>query len=146
MLVALMVPIAAASNSTVLRCSRTYDGAGANEIPVVLAGAVISTLVALLLSWPLVATRRDMLPVGAWAGCNWRFLACVRAGCAYKSYKPRSCRCFVCWGWSLVSCWSDGAGRVPGANVLQSGSLVIGALVVNQLLGWYRSRLTIVES
>ena len=79
MLVALMVPIAAASNSTVLRCSRTYDGAGANEIPVVLAGAVISTLVALLLSWPLVATRRDMLPVGAWAGCNWRFLACVRA-------------------------------------------------------------------
>ena len=73
-------------------------------------------------------------------------IPCVSAGCAYKSHKPRSCRCFVCWGWSLVSCWSDGAGRVPGANVLQSGSLVIGALVVNQLLGWYRSRLTIVES
>ena len=79
MLVALMVPIAAASNSTVLRCSRTYDGPGANEIPVVLAGAVISKLVALLLSWPLVAPRRDMLPVGAWAGCNWRFLSCVLA-------------------------------------------------------------------
>ena len=79
MLVALMVPIAAASNSTVLRCSRTYDGAGANEIPAVLTGAVISTLVALLLLWPLVATRRDKLPVGAWAGCNWRLLACVLA-------------------------------------------------------------------
>ena len=79
MLVALMVPIAAASNSTVLRCSRTYDNASTNEIPAVLAGAVISTLVALLLSWPLVATRRDKLPVGAWAGCNWRFLACVLA-------------------------------------------------------------------
>ena len=28
--VALMVPIAAASNSTVMRCSRAYDGAGAD--------------------------------------------------------------------------------------------------------------------
>jgi len=29
-----------------------------------------------------------------------------------------------------------GAGEVPGASVLTGGALVIGALVVNELIGW----------
>ena len=29
-----------------------------------------------------------------------------------------------------------GAGEVPGPNVLTGGTMVIGALVVNELIGW----------
>jgi drug/metabolite transporter (DMT)-like permease len=35
----------------------------------------------------------------------------------------------------ILLAWA-GAGEVPGSNVLYGGALVIGALVINELLGW----------
>ena len=77
MLVALMVPIAAASNWTLVQHSRTH-GSNVDLVPAVLLGAVISTLVALPLSLPLVATPHDMLLLGA-LGLTQLAIPCVLA-------------------------------------------------------------------
>lgn len=135
MLVALMVPIAAASNWTLVQYSRTH-GAGVDLVPAVLIGAIMSTLVALPLSWPLVATPHDMLLLGS-LGLMQLAIPCVLAVlCAQILKAPElSLLCLLEVVFGILLAWA-GAGEVPGTNVLWGGSLVIGALVVNELLGW----------
>ena len=38
-------------------------------------------------------------------------------------------------GFGILLAWV-GAGEVPGSSVLTGGSLVIGALVLNEFIGW----------
>lgn len=135
MLVALMVPVAAASNWTLVQYSRTH-GSDVDLVPAVLIGAIISTLVALPLSLPLVATPRDMLLLGG-LGLTQLAIPCVLAVlCARVLKAPEmSLLALLEVVFGILLAWV-GAGEVPGANVLWGGSLVIAALVVNELSGW----------
>ena len=135
MLVALMVPIAAASNWTLVQHSRTH-GSNVDLVPAVLLGAVISTLVALPLSLPLVATPHDMLLLGA-LGLTQLAIPCVLAVlCARVLRAPEmSLLALLEVIFGITLAWV-GAGEVPGGNVLWGGALVMAALVGNELLGW----------
>ena len=135
MLVALMVPIAAASNWTLVQHSRTH-GSNVDLVPAVLLGAVVSTLVALPLSLPLVATPHDMLLLGA-LGLTQLAIPCVLAVlCARVLRAPEmSLLALLEVIFGIALAWV-GAGEVPGGNVLYGGALVMAALVGNELLGW----------
>lgn len=134
-LVALMVPLAGASNWTVVQHSRA-QGRNIDMVPAVLLGAVISSLVTLPLSLPFSATPHDM----AWLallGLVQLAIPCVLAVlCANVLKAPEVALLAlleVIFG--ILLAWV-GAGEAPGANVLTGGALVIGALVVNELIGW----------
>ena len=144
MLVALMVPIAAASNWTLVQYSRTH-GSDVDLVPAVLIGAVLSTLVALPLALPLVATPRDMLLLGG-LGLMQLAIPCVLAVvCARVLKAPEmSLLALLEVIFGIVLAWV-GAGEVPGVNVLWGGSLVIAALVANELLGWNQRQLKTTE-
>jgi drug/metabolite transporter (DMT)-like permease len=144
MLVALMVPFAAASNWTLVQYSRTHgskNGSNVDLVPAVLMGAVISTLIALPLSLPLVATPHDMLLLGT-LGLMQLAVPCVLAVlCARVLKAPEmSLLALLEVVFGILLAWV-GAGEVPGANVLWGGSLVIAALVANELLGWKQNEL-----
>jgi drug/metabolite transporter (DMT)-like permease len=97
---------------------------------------VISTLIALPLSLPLVATPRDMLLLGG-LGLMQLAIPCVLAVvCARVLKAPEmSLLALLEVVFGILLAWV-GAGEVPGGNVLWGGSLVIAALVANELLGW----------
>ena len=134
-LVALLVPFAAASNWTVVQHSRSH-GKKIDLVPAVLVGAVISSLVTLPLSFPLVATPHD---VGLLAvlGLFQLAIPCVLSVlCAGVLKAPEvSLLGLLEVIFGILLAWL-GAGEVPGTNVLYGGALVITALVVNELIGW----------
>ena len=136
-LVALMVPLAAASNWTVLQYSRAH-GKNIDLMPAVLVGAVISTLVTLPLSMPFAATPHDM-GLLAMLGLVQLAIPCVLSVmCAGVLKAPEVALLGlleVIFG--ILLAWV-GAGEVPGLNVLTGGALVIIALGINELIGWRR--------
>ena len=135
MLVALLVPLAAAINWTIVQRSQSH-GARIDLVPAVLLGAVLSCLLALPLAWPLSASRTDL----AWLallGLVQLAIPCVLAvQCARVLKAPEVALLAlleVIFGITLA--WI-GANEAPGFTVLAGGALVIGALAVNELLGW----------
>ncbi len=134
-LVALMVPLAAASNWTVVQYNRAH-GKRIDLVPSVLVGAVISSLVTLPLSFPFAATPHD---VGLLAvlGLFQLAIPCVLSMLCASVLKAPEVSLLglleVIFG--ILLAWL-GAGEVPGASVLTGGALVITALVVNELIGW----------
>ena len=134
-LVALMVPLAAASNWTVLQYSRAH-GKKVDLMPAVLIGAVISTLVTLPLALPFSATPRDM-GLLAMLGLVQLAIPCVLSVMCASVLKAPEVALLglleVIFG--ILLAWA-GAGEVPGANVLTGGALVIMALGINELIGW----------
>ena len=134
-LVALLVPFAAASNWTVVQYSRSH-GKKIDLVPAVLVGAVISTLVTLPLSFPLMATPHDV-GLLALLGLFQLAIPCVLSVlCAGVLKAPEvSLLGLLEVIFGILLAWL-GAGEVPGPNVLYGGALVIAALVVNELIGW----------
>ncbi|MBC7609106.1 MAG: DMT family transporter [Polaromonas sp.] len=134
-LVALLVPFAAASNWTVVQHSRSH-GQKIDLVPSVLVGAVISSLVTLPLSFPLVATPHDV-GLLALLGLFQLAIPCVLSVlCAGVLKAPEvSLLGLLEVIFGILLAWL-GAGEVPGPNVLYGGALVITALVVNELIGW----------
>ncbi|MHB1200030.1 MAG: DMT family transporter [Polaromonas sp.] len=134
-LVALTVPLAAASNWTIVQHSRA-QGRNIDLIPAVLLGAVISTLVTLPLSFPLAATPHD-IGLLALLGLFQLAIPCVLLVLCARVLKAPEVALLglleVIFG--ILLAWL-GAGEVPGPNVLTGGALVVGALVVNELVGW----------
>jgi drug/metabolite transporter (DMT)-like permease len=134
-LVALGVPISGATNWVVTQHAHA-QGKDIDMIPAVLVGAVISTLVTLPLSLPFLATAHD---VGLLAGLGLFQLAipCVLVVLCTRVLKAPEVALLglleVIFG--ILLAWV-GAGEVPGHDVLVGGSLVIGALVVNELVAW----------
>jgi drug/metabolite transporter (DMT)-like permease len=134
-LVALCVPIAGAANWTVTQHAHA-QGKDIDMIPAVLIGAVISSVVTLPLSFPFQATAHD---VGLLAGLGLFQLAvpCVLVVICTRVLKAPEVALLglleVIFG--ILLAWA-GAGEVPGRDVLVGGSLVIGALVVNELVAW----------
>jgi drug/metabolite transporter (DMT)-like permease len=137
-LVALCVPIAGAVNWTVMQRSQT-QGRKIDLVPSVLLGGLISSLLTLPLALPFEATGSDI----AWLallGLVQLAIPCALAVVCARSLKAPEVSLLalleVIFG--ILLAWL-GAGEAPGAEVLIGGTLVIGALFINELLGW-RSR------
>ena len=134
-LVALLVPIAAACNWTVVQHSQAH-GQKIDLIPAVLVGAVISSLVTLPLAWPFAATPHD-IGLLAFLGLTQLAIPCVLSvWCASKLKAPEiSLLALLEIIFGILLVWA-GAGEAPGNSVLYGGALVIGALAMNEILGW----------
>lgn len=134
-LVALLVPLAAASNWTVVQYSRQH-GKNIDLVPAVLVGAVMSCLVTLPLSFPFSATPHDLGLLAA-LGLFQLAIPCVLSVlCAGVLKAPEvSLLGLLEVIFGILLAWV-GAHEVPGANVLTGGALVIAALGLNELIGW----------
>lgn len=134
-LVALMVPLAGACNWTVVQHSRSH-GQNIDLVPAVLVGAALSSLATLPLAFPFSATPHD-IGLLALLGLFQLAIPCVLAVlCAGVLKAPEVALLAlleVIFG--ILLAWF-GAGEVPAASVLTGGTLVIGALVANELIGW----------
>ena len=134
-LVALLVPMAAAINWTVVQNSRSH-GKRIDLVPAVLIGAIISSLVTFPLSFPMLATPRD-IGLLAILGVFQLAIPCVLSVLCAGILKAPEVSLLglleVIFG--ILLAWV-GAGEVPGPSVLTGGALVVGALVVNELIGW----------
>ena len=134
-IVALGVPMAAAVNWTVVQRSQA-QGEPIDLVPAVLLGALISSAVTLPLAWPFQATAGDLGWL-AFLGFTQLAIPCVLAVlCARVLPAPEVALLGlleVIFGIALV--WLI-VGEAPRPEVLAGGTLVIGALLANELLGW----------
>jgi drug/metabolite transporter (DMT)-like permease len=134
-LVALMVPIAAATHWTVLQRSHT-QGDDIDLVPCVLVGAVISALAMLPFSLPFVASGRDVALLGMLGLVQLAIPCALSVICARVLKAPEvSLLALLEIIFGIGLAWL-GANEVPSHTVLLGGSLVIGALLVNEILGW----------
>jgi len=137
-LAALCVPVAAAINWTVVQRSQTH-GEKIDLVPSVLLGALISSLLTLPLALPFKATAGDIGWL-ALLGLVQLAIPCALAVVCARSLKAPEVSLLalleVIFG--ILLAWL-GAGEAPGREVLLGGTLVLGALILNELLGW-RSR------
>jgi drug/metabolite transporter (DMT)-like permease len=134
-LIAVLVPIAGAINWTVVQHSRAH-GKNIDLVPAVLVGAVISSLLTLPLSFPMLATPHD-IGLLAILGLFQLAIPCVLSvWCAGVLKAPEiSLLALLEVIFGILLAWV-GAGEVPGVNVLTGGALVLGALVINEVFRW----------
>lgn len=137
-LTALCVPIAGAINWTVVQRAQTH-GEKIDLVPSVLLGGIISSLATLPMAMPFAATASDV----AWLallGLVQLAIPCALAVVCARSLKAPEVSLLalleVIFG--ILLAWM-GAGEAPAPAVLMGGTLVIGALFINEWLGW-RSR------
>ena len=140
--VALAVPLAAATNWTLLQHQTAQmtgpqsagRDAGTDMLSAVLLGAVLSALVTLPLALPMQASARDVSWL-ALLGVVQLAIPCLLAVTAARTLKAPEAALLsllevlfgVAWAWL-------GAGEKPGAAALAGGALVLFALAVNELL------------
>lgn len=134
-LVALCVPIAGATNWTVTQHAHA-QGHDVDLMPAVWVGGVISCIVTLPLALPLQATAHDVMLLGL-LGVFQLAVPCVLSVRVAQTLKAPEISLLqlleVIFG--ILLAWL-GADEVPGSAVLSGGAFVIGALVVNELIGW----------
>ena len=141
-LVALCVPIAGSANWTINQYAQAH-GKRIDLMPAVLVGAVLSSLLTLPLAWPFQASAHDLsLLFGL--GLGQLAIPCVLVVICARVLKAPEVALLglleVIFG--ILLAWV-GAGEVPGQDVLVGGALVIGALVVNEMLGWRNKAVTL---
>jgi len=137
--VALAVPLAAAVNWTLLQHGRDA-AAGADMLPAVLIGALLSALLTLPLAVPFAASAHD-LGLLALLGVVQLAIPCLLAVTAARVLSAPEASLLallevvfgVLWAWL-------GAGEAPSAAVLGGGLLVLGALVANEAFSLRRAR------
>jgi len=134
-LVALCVPIAGGINWTVTQRANA-QGQGVDLVPAVLVGGVISMLLALPLALPFQASAHD-IGLLAFLGVVQLAIPCSLAVvCARVLKAPEiSLLALLEVVFGILLAWI-GAGEAPRPAVLTGGALVIGALVMNELIGW----------
>jgi len=139
-LVALAVPLAAATNWTLLQHighgsgDPESDDAPQDMLPAVLIGALISAAVTLPLAWPLQASSRD-LGLLAMLGVVQLTIPCLLVVRLTRELPAPEIALLgllevifgVTWAWL-------GAGEAPSSTALTGGVLVLGALVANEVL------------
>ena len=137
-LVTLCVPLAAAVNWTVTQNSHA-QGHDVDLIPAVLVGAVISVLMTFPMAYPFQATLHDLSFLAS-LGLGQLAIPCVLSVmCARELKAPEiSLLALLEVIFGILLAWV-GANEVPRDSVLTGGAVVIGALVLNELIGW-RSR------
>ncbi len=138
-LVALCVPLAAATQWTLVQKSHA-EGLDLDRVPSVLLGAVISCVLTLPLAWPLQTGVQD---IGLLAGLGLFQLAipcALSVVCARVRKAPEvSLLALLEIVFGILLAWL-GANEAPQASVLLGGTLVLGALVLNECLGWRNKR------
>ena len=135
--VAAGVPTAAAVNWTVIQKS---GRGGGDLLPAVLIGAVLSCVVTVVPAWPLSTSAHDLWLL-ALLGVVQLAIPCLVAVAAARVLSAPEAALLslleiifgVTWTWL-------GTAERPAAHVLVGGSLVVGALVVNESLALRRSR------
>ncbi|MFN5048661.1 DMT family transporter [Roseateles sp.] len=140
MLIAFAVPLAAATNWTLLQHSHSRseagEGSGAPDMLLaVLLGALISALLTLPLAWPLQAGWHD-LGLLAGLGVFQLALPCLIVVQLSRVLPAPEIALLgllevifgVLWAWL-------GAGEAPSSAALLGGAMVLAALVGNELLG-----------
>lgn len=138
-LASLCVPVAGAVNWTVVQRSQQH-GESIDLVPSVLVGALISTVATLPLALPFQATGSDIAWL-AMLGLVQLAIPCALAVVCARSLKAPEVSLLallevifgIVWAWLWAS-------ETPGHEVLLGGSVVIGALLLNELLAW-RGRL-----
>jgi len=134
-LVAFCVPLASAINWTLTQRSHAA-GQDVDLVPAVLFGAVLSSLYTLPLAWPLQASPHDIGWLALLGLVQLAIPCSLAVACARVLKAPEiSLLSLLEVIFGIVLVWI-GAGEAPSATVLVGGSLVIGALVVNELVGW----------
>jgi len=134
-LAALCVPVAGAINWTVVQRSQ-FQGEQIDLVPSVLLGALLSSLFTLPLAAPFAATGSDV----AWLALLGLFqlaIPCALAVVCARSLKAPEVSLLallevifgIVWAWL----WAN---ETPGREVLLGGSVVIVALLLNELLAW----------
>jgi drug/metabolite transporter (DMT)-like permease len=134
-LVALCVPVAGATNWTVTQHAHD-QGHDVDLMPAVWVGGVISCIVTLPLALPLQATAHDVALLGL-LGVFQLAVPCllsVRVAQVLKAPEVSLLQLLEVIFGILLAWW--GAGEEPGRAVVLGGALVIGALLVNELIGW----------
>lgn len=134
-LVALCVPIAGATNWTVTQNAHA-KGHDVDLVPAVFVGAVISAAITFPSASPLQATAHDLGLLG-FLGVFQLAIPCVLSVmCAQVLKAPEiSLLALLEVVFGILLAWV-GAGEAPGSTVLVGGTLVIGALVANEVLGF----------
>jgi drug/metabolite transporter (DMT)-like permease len=134
-LVAMCVPLAGAVNWTVSQRAHAR-GQDVDLVPAVLVGAVISSLITLPLAMPFRASGHDVALL-ALLGLVQLAIPCVLSVLCARVLKAPEIALLalleVIFG--ILLAWV-GADEVPTQTVFAGGALVIGALVVNELVGW----------
>ncbi|MGM9428697.1 DMT family transporter [Hydrogenophaga sp. MI9] len=137
-LASLCVPLAGAVNWTVVQRSQQH-GESIDLVPSVLVGALISAFATLPMAMPFAATAGDI----AWLallGLVQLAIPCALAVVCARSLKAPEVSLLallevifgIVWAWL----WAN---ETPGREVILGGSVVIGALLTNEVLAW-RSR------
>jgi drug/metabolite transporter (DMT)-like permease len=134
-LVALCVPLASAVNWTVSQRAHAR-GIDVDLVPAVLVGAAISSLVTLTLATPFQASAHD-IGLLALLGLVQLAIPCALAVVCTRVLKAPEIALLalleVIFG--IILAWL-GADEIPSQTVLAGGALVLGALVVNEVVGW----------
>ena len=134
--VALAVPIAAAANWTVLQKTRA---SGADLLPAVLIGALVSSALTLLPSLPFRASTHDLLLL-ALLGIAQLAIPCLIAVVAARTLKAPEAALLSLLEIVFGVSWTWLAGvEAPGRDALIGGALVVGALVANESLALRRA-------
>jgi len=134
-LVALCVPLAGAVNWTVVQRSNAR-GLNVDLVPAVLVGAIISTVTMLPLAVPLQASGHDIGLLAVLGLFQLAIPCSLSVVCARVLKAPEIALLAsleVIFG--ILLAWV-GAGEVPTETVLAGGALVLGALLLNELVGW----------
>jgi drug/metabolite transporter (DMT)-like permease len=138
-LVALCVPISGAANWTVTQHAHA-QGKDVDLIPAVLIGAVLSSLLTLPLALPFQASTHDLVLLAGLGLGQLAIPSALAVLCTRVLKAPEvSLLGLLEVIFGILLAWV-GANEVPGPNVLAGGTLVIGALAVNELIGWRNRR------
>lgn len=146
-LVALLVPLAAASNWTLLQ-SATHGDAdpdapapGQDMLPAVLIGALISALLTLPLARPFQASMHDLALLGFLGLCQLAIPCLLVVRLSRVLPAPQIALLGqlevifgVLWAWL-------GAGEVPSGATLAGGAIVLAALAGNEILALRQRRM-----
>ncbi len=134
-LVALCVPISGAANWTVTQHAHA-QGKNVDLIPAVLIGAVLSSLLMLPLALPFQASTHDLVLLAGLGLGQLAIPSALAVLCTRVLKAPEvSLLGLLEVIFGILLAWV-GANEVPGPHVLAGGTLVIGALAVNELIGW----------
>ena len=138
-LVALCVPVAAAVNWTLVQRNR-QNGRHLDLVPAVLVGALVSSVVTLPLAWPMAASAHDLALLVGLGAFQLAIPCALSVVCARVLSAPEvSLLALLEVLFGTLLAWV-GANEVPGGHVLTGGSLVVGALLFNEILGWRERR------
>jgi drug/metabolite transporter (DMT)-like permease len=134
-LVAMFVPLAAGVNWTVTQRSHAH-GHEVDLVPAVLVGAAISSVVTLPLAMPFQASGHDIALLALLGLVQLAIPCALSVICARVLKAPEiSLLGLLEVIFGIILAWW-GAGEVPTPTVLTGGALVIGALMLNELVGW----------